>query len=132
MKSSRLQKALEKRNSFCLRWVDLYETVYDMTEQEYEEALSLDDEKIRNAILKDCKTTRINKFYYVTDVVRCFSNCFGIKQIRKEKCSGIVMCHIAKIIETMVKEGYLVSARDGEMIRTINKTEQKQRKLFVA
>ena len=29
-------------------------------------------------------------------------------------------------------EGYLVAARDNELIRTINKPEQKQRKLFMA
>lgn len=128
----KIAEAIEKRNTFYLRWVDLYETVYDMTDQEYEDALSLKDEKIRNTILEKCKTTRTSKFYYIADVTRCFSDRFGIKQIGKEKCSGIVMGHIEKIIETMIKEGYLVSARDGKMIRTINKTEQKQRKLFVA
>lgn len=128
----KIAEALEKRNTFYLRWVDLYETVYDMTDLEYEEALLLKDEKIKNAILGKCKTTRTNKFYYVADVIRCFSDRFGIKQIGKEKCSGVVMSHIGKMIETMIKEGYLVSVRDGEMIRTINKTEQKQRKLVVA
>lgn len=123
---------LEKRNTFYLRWVDLYETVYDMTNEEYESALSQKDEEIKKAILEKCKTTRTSKFYYACDVIRGFSDRFGIKQIGKEKCSGIAILHIRKIIEALIAEGYLVAARDNELIRTINKTEQKQRKLFVA
>lgn len=126
-----IAEALEKRNTFYLRWVDLYETVYDMTSEEYENALSQKDEEIKKAILEKCKTTRTSKFYYACDVIRGFSDRFGIKQIGKEKCSGIVILHIRKIIETLIAEGYLVAARDNELIRTINKTEQKQRKLFV-
>lgn len=127
-----IAEALEGRNTFYLRWVDLYETVYDMTNEEYESALSQKDEEIKKAILKNCKTTRTSKFYYACDVIRGFSDRFGIKQIGKKKCSGIVILHIRKIIETLITEGYLVSVRGGELIRTINKTEQKQRKLFVA
>lgn len=127
-----IAEALEKRNTFYLRWVDLYETVYDMTDQEYESALSQKDEEIKKAILENCKTTRINKFCYISGVIINFSGRFGIKQIGKEKCSGIIISHIRKIIESLIEEGYLVSANNGEMIRTINKTEQKQRKLFVA
>ena len=127
-----IAEPLERRNTFYLRWVDLYETVYDMTGEEYESALSQKDEEIKKAILQNCKTTRTSEFYYACDVIRGFSDRFGIKQIGKEKCSGIVILHIRKIIETLIAEGYLVAARDNELIRTINKTEQKQRKLFVA
>ena len=35
------------------------------------------------------------------------------------------------LIKSLVEKGYLVSANDGNMVRTINKTEQRQRKLFV-
>lgn len=127
-----IAEALERRNTFYLRWVDLYETVYDMTYEEYESALSQRDGEIKKAILENCKTTRTSKFYYACDVIRGFSDRFGIKQIGKEKCSGIVILHIRKIIEKLIAEGYLAAARDNELIRTINKTEQKQRKLFVA
>lgn len=128
----RIAEALEKRNTFYLRWVDLYETVYDMTDEEYESALSQKDKEIKNAILEKCKTTRTSKFYYTSDVVRRFCNKYGLKQIGKEKYSGIVIKHIMKAVCELIAEGYLVSARDNELIRTINKTEQKQRKLFVA
>lgn len=127
-----IAEALEKRNTFYLRWVDLYETVYDMTDQEYEEILSVKDEDIKKDIIGSCKTTRTNKYCYSGDVVRHFAGKYGIKRIGKEKCSGIIMEHIVNLIKSLIEEGYLVSARDNELIRTINKTEQKQRKLFIA
>lgn len=127
-----IAEALEKRNTFYLRWVDLYETVYDMTDEEYESALSQKDGEIRKTVLENCKTTRTSKFYYTSDVIRSLSNKYGIKQIGKEKYSGIAVIHITKVVCELITEGYLVSARDNELIRTINKTEQKQRKLFVA
>lgn len=126
-----IAEALEKRNTFYLRWVDLYETVYDMTDQEYEEVLSAKDEDIKKNIIGSCKTTRTNKYCFSGDVVRHFAGKYGIKRIGKEKCSGIVMEHMGNLIKSLIEEGYLVSARDNELIRTINKTEQKQRKLFV-
>ncbi|MBD5534545.1 MAG: hypothetical protein HDQ99_02575 [Lachnospiraceae bacterium] len=127
-----IAEALEKRNTFYLRWVDLYETVFDMTDEEHERALSQKDEEIKKAILESCKTTRTSKFYYTSDVVRSLSNKYGIKQIGKEKYSGVTIIHMIKVICELITEGYLVSARDNELIRTINKTEQKQKKIFVA
>lgn len=127
-----IAEALEKRNTFYLRWVDLYETVYDMTDQEYEITLSQRDEEIKKAILENCKTTRTSKFYYTSDVVREFCNRYAIKQTGKEKCSEITMTHITKVVWKLIIMGYLVSAEDNTLIRTINKAEQKKRKLFVA
>jgi len=127
-----IAEALEKNDTFYLRWVDLYETVYDITDAEYEEFLSSIKEQIRNAILKNCKTTRTNKYCYSSDIIRFISNKFGIKRIGKEKCSGIIMPYIWKIMESLIEEGYLVAAKENELVRTINKTEQKQKKLFVA
>lgn len=127
-----IAEALEKRNTFYLRWVDLYETVYDMTDEQYKKDLSQKDEKIRMAVLENCKTTRTNKYYYSRDVIRSLSNRFALKRIGEEKYSGIVILHIRKIVKELIAEGYLVAARDNELIRTINKTEQRQRKLFVA
>ncbi len=127
-----IAEALENNNSFYLRWVDLYETVYDVTDAEYEKILSSKDEQIRNAILENCKTARTNKYCYSSSIIRFLSEKFGIKQIGKEKCSGIIIPYIWKIMELLIEEGYLVAARDKELVRTINKTEQKQKKLFIA
>ena len=54
-----IAEALEKRESFYLRYVDLYETVYDITDQEYEEILTRKDEEIMTAILTHTSHTDI-------------------------------------------------------------------------
>jgi hypothetical protein len=54
-----------------------------------------------------------------------------LKRPGKEKWSGVAMKHILNLIKSLVEKGYLVSASDGNMVRTISKTEQRQRKLFV-
>ncbi len=130
-----IAKALENNSTFVLRWVDLYETVFDMTDEEYEMILSKKDEEIRNTVLEVCKTTRSNKFCYANDVVRVLSEKFRVRRIGEEdgRTYGIGQSgrHIAGIIHMLENMGYLVSARKGELIRTINKTEQKKKKLYI-
>lgn len=132
-----IAETLEKRSIFYLRWVDLYETVYDMTDQEYEEILSQKDEDIKKSILENSKTTRISKYYYASDVARGLGNKFRLSRIGendgKNYGTGQTINHILAVIQSLIKEGYLVSAmkNDTLLIRTINKSEQKQRKLFV-
>lgn len=133
-----IAEALEKRNMFYLRWVDLYETVYDMTDKEYEEILSAKDEDIKKSLLENSKTTRTSKYYYAFDVSRSLANKFRLRRIGdndgRNYGTGQTINHILKVIQSLIEEGYLVSAvkNDILLIRTINKTEQKQRKLFVA
>ena len=132
-----IAEVLEKQNTFYLRWVDLYETVYDMTDQEYEKILSARNEDIKESVLKSSKTTRSSKYYYAFDVARGLANKFRISRIDdndgKNYGTGQTINHILECIQSLIKEGYLVSAmkNDTLLIRTINKTEQKQRKLFV-
>lgn len=133
-----IAEALEKRNTFYLIWVDLYETVYDMTDQEYEEILSQKDEDIKKTLLKNSKTTRTSKYYYAFDVARSLANKFRLSRIGENDGrnygTGQTINHILGVVQCLIDEGYLVSAvkNDILLIRTINKTEQKQRKLFVA
>lgn len=133
-----IAEALEKRNSFYLRWVDLYKTVYDMTDQEYEKFLFQKDEDIKKSVLESSKTTRRSKYFYAFDIARWLANKFRLSRIGdndgRNYGTGQTINHILEVIQTLIKEGYLVSAvkNDTLLIRTINKTEQKQRKLFVA
>lgn len=133
-----IAEALERRNTFYLRWVDLYETVYDMTDQEYEEILSAKDEDIKKSLLENSKTTRTSKYYYAFDVARSLANKFRLSRIGdndgRNYGTGQTIKHILGVVQSLIDEGYLVSAvkNDILLIRTINKTEQKKRKLFVA
>lgn len=131
-----ITEALEKHNEFYLRWVDLYDTVYDITDSEYEEYLNTKNEEIHRMLFEKCKTTRISKYYHMFDVCRSLAGSIRLKRIGlndgRNYGSGQTIEHIKKIAEQMIAEGYLVSAKNGELIRSINKTEQKRLKLQIA
>ena len=60
-------EAIEKRNSFYLRWVELYDTVYDISDDEYENYLKTKDDEIRKALFYKCATTRTSKYFNAFD-----------------------------------------------------------------
>jgi hypothetical protein len=134
-----IAEALENNKTFKLEWVDLYETVYDITDQEYEEYLTTKDNEIRTAIFDKCQTARTNKFYYIFDAARSLSPDYRLTRIGlndgRNYGSGQTIEHITKIIEQMINENYLISTTDQKgykLVRSINKTEQKKLKLNVA
>ena len=87
-------------------------------------------------MLASSKTTRKSKYFYAFDIARGLANKFRLSRIGDNdgRNSGQTINHILEVIQILIKEGYLVSTvkNDILLIRTINKTEQKQRKLFVA
>lgn len=130
-------EALENNGAFELRWVDLYETVYDVTDDEYEAMLSEKDEEIKKAVLETCKTKRKSNFYFMSGIARIVADRFRIKRIGEDnRYTGLGQAtnHVIDIIGSLIEEGYLVKHGSGNdmLVRTINKTEQKQKKLFIA
>lgn len=63
-------EALETAKTFSLRWVELYDTVYDITDDEYEEYLKSRDKEIHKSLFETCATTRKNKYFYASDICR--------------------------------------------------------------
>ena len=135
-----LAEALENHETFHLEWVDLYQTVYDMTDEEYLVYLHSQDEKIRTEILSASKTARRYSFFREYDVACAVASKVKLMRVGEEdgrysSGAGKTANYIVSLIPELVKEGYLVSAvaRDGSrLIRAINKTEQRQRKLKIA
>lgn len=126
-----IAEALQKHNTFRLRWVDLYETVYDISDSEYEGYLNSKDEEIRRVLFEKCGTTRTNKFYYVFDVCQSFAERFRLKRIGQN--DGQTIEHIGKVIDCMITAGLLIciEKNGNKLVRTPNKTEQKKLKINV-
>ena len=128
-------EAIEKAKTFSLRWVDLHETVYDITDDEYEEYLKSRDKEIRKSLFETCITTRKTKYFYAFDVCRSLANQFRLRRVGlndgRNYGSGQTINHIMKVIDDMAKENLLfVKEKDGnKLVRTPNKTEQKQLKI---
>lgn len=133
-----IAEALQKRNTFYLRWVDLYDTVYDISDSEYEEYLCSKDGEIRKVLFENCGTTRTSKFYYAFDVCRSLANRFRLRRIGLNdgrNCgTGQTIKHIQKVMDDMISEGLLIETKKNgnQLVRTPNKTEQKKMKINVA
>lgn len=134
-------EALTGNKTFCLRWVDLYETVYDLSNEEYEKMLSIKNNEIRSTILQECKTSRTYLFHNKNALVNRIASLYHIPRIDDNNKTSYfrfmrttTIKYITQIVDKLIEEGYIVETIDGDKgnsIRTINKTEQKQEKLYI-
>lgn len=117
-----------------MRWVDIRETVYVISDEEYEVYLCSRDEEIRNELFKACRTSRRNLYVRADEVRSLLAKHFHMPRlgIRLDTFCGSdqTVKHISKIMNQMVEEGLLVESlyRDQMLIRSITKTEQKTKK----
>lgn len=132
-----LAEAFEKNQTFYLRWVDIYDTVFDITDEEYTEYLDTQKDKIKSLLLSYCKTTRKNLFKNCLDVTNSIAGEVRLHRINdKDGYYGeraFTTNYINTVVDELIKQGYLVLAgrTDVKLIRTINKTEQKRVKRFI-
>lgn len=130
-----IAEALQGYNTFKIELVDLYETVYDISDSEYEKYLQTKDTEIKKFVFDMCHTTRTKLFYSTYDVLRNVAMNIQLKRlnIRNESQGYLTQTseHINKVIEEMIADGYIVLGHSDGMkcIRSINKTEQKALKL---
>ena len=132
-----IAEAIEKRETFFLRWVDLYKTIYDITDEEYMNYLESKKKEIRKLLFKFSSTTRTSKFYHLIPTCKNVGNKVGLPRIGFQNIflgHGIALDYILKVAEEMIEEGLLVAAeKDGiRLVRSLNKTEQKKKKIKVA
>ena len=135
-----IAEALKEHNSFYLRWVDLYKTVYDMSDDEYNQYLETRKNEIKKDLFENFTTPRTNKYYYTYDVSMKLFSKYGLKRIGVNDglnySNGQTVQFIKIIIEGMIKEGLLVGIIDEDkyanMFRSFNKTEKSKLKVKIA
>ena len=131
----RIAEAISKMELSSICWVDLYETVYVISDNEYEEYLNGKRDEIRKELFEESATPRITKYYNAFDVARSLADKFRLNRLDindgKNYGSGQTIKYILNVANEMIEEGYLkFFERDGEKyIRSLNKTEQKKSKL---
>lgn len=134
----KVAEAISNMELSSIRWVDLHETVYDISDSEYEEYLNGKRDEICKELFEKSATTRTNKYYAAFDVARSIANIVRLNRLGlnngRNYGSGQTVEHILKVADEMIAEGYLKSfERDGvKYIRSLNKTEQKKSKLKIA
>lgn len=130
----KIAEALAQAQTFKLCWVDLYQTYYEMTDEEYNHYLTTKQEEVKEAVFKACKTTRRNKFKNTLPIARELAKIIGLNRVGKDDyCADVNQTegYIYDVMSQMVKEGYLVPLEKNKVnyVRSINKTEQKALKL---
>lgn len=134
----KVAEAISEMKLSSIRWVDLYETVYHISDEEYEEYLKGKEDIIRKILFEIAYTRKSSIFYHLDDVARNTANRVRLPRlgIRDGKIygSGQTMEYIKEVAKKMEEEGYLVFHKKGDiqLVRSINKTEQKQKKLSCA
>ena len=133
----KIAEAINNMELSSIRWVDLYETVYVISDSEYEEYLNGKQEEIRKALFENSSTTRTTKYYNAFNVARHIAEMVRLNRLGlndgKNYGGGQTVDYILKMADKMIEEGYLkcLVENDIKYIRSLNKTEQKQMKLFM-
>lgn len=132
-----IHETLQNRNTFNLRYTDVYETIHDMSDSEYLKYLTTKVDEMKEIMLNCFKTTRANLF--VTGTYNVMGNVLGTIKLRRlcdkdRQINKIESELFNNILNELVGKGYLITAetRNGTGYRTINKTEQKRLKLSLA
>lgn len=130
-----IAEAFEHNNTFSLRWVDLYEDIYEITDAEYAEYLEAKEDVVIDYLLHNLGTSRRNKYYRISNVYRKLVDMVKLHRVEDKPWElyedKIAFNFVDGIIDDLVEIGYLITADDKHLIRSINKTEQRQKKLYI-
>jgi len=134
-----IAEALEKNRLFSLRWVDVYEDVYDISDDEYLEMLREKKDRAKALILSSAKTAQRKLFYKSGAIVEAVGRAIHLPRVGLTDTSGycpgdqkeLAYLFTLDVIKELIILGYLDKfEREGELyIRTLNKTEQKKAKI---
>lgn len=131
----KIAEAISKMKNSSIRWVDLYDTVFDISNEEYADYLSTKKEEVRKQLFLEAATTRTNKYYNAFHIAvniakRVKLNRLGLKD-GDSYSGGQTVDFVMGAITQMIDEGYLkfIENDSGKYIRSLNKTELRKSKL---
>ena len=134
----KVAEAIGNMELSSILWVDLRETVYAISDSEYQEYLNGRKDEIRKALFENSATTRTSKYYVAFDIARYIAGMIRLYRLGlndgKNYGSGQTIEYILSVADEMIAEGYLKCFEDNgiKYIRSLNKTEQKQSKLKIS
>jgi len=129
-----IAEALENNETFTICWVDIYETVIDVSDSTYLAYLQGKEKEIRKLIFENAKTKR----HYLYKTIWDICDKIGSKVMKPRiGCRSIYQCDeltrkfVNGVVNQMTAEGYLYQVEDKNQIyvRSLNKTELKKAKL---
>lgn len=124
-----IAEALRQHESFSLECVDLYKTLYDISDDAYLEYMKSRRKDIEDYIFESAKTHRRTHFQPVYNICSVAYNKIKIQRVSDNgyNIPKQEFEYIQSVVADMTKAGWLVSVKQGdtEYVRSINKSEQK-------
>jgi len=128
---SKIENVLSNNGLFKFEKTDIYESLFDMTDEEYLEMLKSMSKEIKNSILKFFKTKKSN--LYVIDTwgaLQTVLNNYSVKRITKmfgRSSSDLDYIFISEIFENLVNEGKIITAQcqSGKGYKTVDYNDTK-------
>ena len=128
-----IAEACRTNETFSLEWVDLYETAYDVSDEEFSAMLLQRKEEIRQTILEGAKTTRKYKFVHKYDLLLKAVNRIKMPRVVTRAMTApcfldrVMRDFVEKTMDELIKEGLLIRNPAPDLVRTANKTELRQK-----
>ena len=123
--------ALSGGKTFSLERVDLYETVYDVTDDEYLQMLAAIEPEIRAKIYSTAHTP--NKYSFVNEsrlIASVCDSCAPHRVGKEYRFCEQAFSHVTGIVNKMKAEGYIETAdgycEDKPLIRSTNVTDLRR------
>lgn len=129
----RVAERIAKSEFFKIEHVDLYSTIYVISDEEYEKYLDGKAEQIQETIFNLSRTKRTTLFCNTWDIAYSVAEKFRLRRLGlndgRNYGSGQTIDYTLKIIDKMIENGLLIpmAKNDREYIRSLNKTEQRQK-----
>ena len=131
----KVAEAIDAMELSSIRFVELYDTYYHLSDEEYEKYLTRLDDAMKKELFQKCQTKRKDTFRASSQIAVGIAKKFLLKRLGKADeltySCGPTITHLEHLIDTMNQEGSLVVYMDGDkkLVRSINKAEQKKFKL---
>ena len=131
----RIAEAIDGMKMSSIRYVTLYNTVVDISDEEYGTYLEKRKKEIRESVFETAKTPRANKYIAIDYVSHAVANKYRMKRLGLDDGvhggSGQTISYIESVVDDMIAEGYLQGAllEGDRYVRSLNKTEMKKANL---
>lgn len=127
---SEVETLINKATTCKLRYSENYDQIYDMTDEQYKEALETCKKDIQKDIMEAFKTKRRNLYHYLYDIdhvyrhyrIPTLTNYIGISS------NDVYIKYINEVFESMVQSGDILPYKHptkGTLYRTITKAEKE-------
>jgi hypothetical protein len=133
----KIAETIDRMELSSIRWVDLYETVYVISDKEYENYLDGKKDEIRKLIFEYAATKRTNNFHSALDIAVRIAEAIKLHRLGRgdefNYYNGQTVKYVEDTINKMIEEGYLKHFEQNgyNYIRSLNKTEQRKLKLYM-